>query len=85
MQTSVTKSTGYKVLDIRECVGDTTKPIILICEEHNKVVRRRIEVWECDRNAYKMAMILAPGDIINVIENYKLNKHGCHIIDDIEC
>ena len=83
MAEGYTKSTNYKVLDVRECMGDQSKTIVLICSEHNKANRRRIEVHPCFTKAYQDAQLLAPGDVILVHESY--NKDGwSHHIDEIE-
>jgi hypothetical protein len=79
-----TQSNRYKVLDVRECIGDVNKPVVLICQEFGKVSRRRIEVWDRDKEAYETALELAPGDIINIIETYNRNGDGSHNIDEIE-
>ena len=81
---SFTTRTRYKVLDIRECIGDTSKPVVLICKEHGGYKRRRIEVWNTDNNTYETALMLAPGDIILVHETYDGNGQKDHRIDEIE-
>lgn len=80
-----TKSTRYKVLDVRECIHDDQKPIVLICNEFGKFARRRIEVWPWDKKAYEDALIIVSGDVINVVESWNKNGHGGHTIDEIEC
>lgn len=77
--------TRYKVLDVRECVADRSKPVVLICNEYGKVARRRIEVLPSyGEEVYNTALDLAPGDVINVFETYDYNGLGGHRIDEIE-
>ena len=82
-------STRYKVLDIREEIGNNQKPIVLICQEHKDDYRigrrRRIEVYSFDEKAYEDAKLIVPGDIILVHESFNKNGFGGHIIEEIEC
>lgn len=79
----------YKVLDVREEIGDSKKPIVLICQEFGGFARRRIEVYNYNwdpgwQKSYKTAQIIVPGDVILVHESYNKNGCGGHVIEDIE-
>ncbi len=86
MEVFSTETNRYKVLDVRETLGDTNKPIVLICKDYTSVTRRRIEVWNFDgwSDAYEVAKMLVPGDIILVHESYNRNGNGKHVIEEIE-
>jgi hypothetical protein len=85
MATGYKKETRYKVLDVREDIGNQSKPIVLICEEHEHPPRRRrIEIDPSWAKAYNTALWLVPGDHILVFESYNVNGID-HTIDDIEC